>query len=314
MIALLAAVGYIAVALWADWRSILDSAVRLGASGLLLALCLSLVNYGLRFVRWQLFLRALGHPQSPADSLIVYISGFALTTTPGKAGELLRSVLLLRRGIPFARSAAAFISERISDVVAIVLIALPAIAIDERMRSVLIFGALAICAAFVMLSNDALLSTLRARTKTRTTRPYRFVTHIIDMLEEARACHTPAILLAGLALAIAAWAAEGVAFWFVLERMGAEITPPHALFIYAAAMLAGALTFVPGGLGGTEAVMMALLLASGVAGPVGAAATLAIRLTTLWFAVMLGAAALTVEQKLTPSAQTANRLDQGGPV
>jgi uncharacterized protein (TIRG00374 family) len=54
-------------------------------------------------------------------------------------------------------------------------------------------------------------------------------------------------------------------------------------------MLAGAISFMPGGLGGAEAVMVALLMWKGMAGADAVAATVLIRLATLWFAVAIGA-------------------------
>lgn len=53
-------------------------------------------------------------------------------------------------------------------------------------------------------------------------------------------------------------------------------------------MLAAALSLLPGGLGGTEAVMVTLLVWKGQSLADAAAATLVIRLATLWFAVGLG--------------------------
>jgi uncharacterized protein (TIRG00374 family) len=46
---------------------------------------------------------------------------------------------------------------------------------------------------------------------------------------------------------------------------------------------------MPGGLGGTEAVMVGLLVWKGMPGADAVAATVLIRLATLWFAVGLGA-------------------------
>ncbi len=53
-------------------------------------------------------------------------------------------------------------------------------------------------------------------------------------------------------------------------------------------MLAGAVSFLPGGLGGAEAAMLTLLIYGGLELPEAAAVTLVIRITTLWFAVLLG--------------------------
>ena len=59
-------------------------------------------------------------------------------------------------------------------------------------------------------------------------------------------------------------------------------------------MLAGALSFLPGGLGGTEVVMGGLLIAFGADGATAVAITLLCRLATLWFAVALGGLAVAV--------------------
>jgi len=62
--------------------------------------------------------------------------------------------------------------------------------------------------------------------------------------------------------------------------------------IYSVSVLAGALSFIPGGLGSTEAVMVLLLTLVGVNTPAAIAATLICRLATLWFAVIIGGAVL----------------------
>ena len=61
-----------------------------------------------------------------------------------------------------------------------------------------------------------------------------------------------------------------------------------AVSIYGIAVLVGALSFLPGGLGSTELVMGLLLVSLGVDKPVAVAATLICRIATLWFAVFIG--------------------------
>jgi uncharacterized protein (TIRG00374 family) len=116
------------------------------------------------------------------------------------------------------------------------------------------------------------------------------------MLNEARSCHEPRLLVAATTLSGVAWAAEAIAFHWMLGWLGVEVPMAFAVFVYAVAMLAGALSFLPGGLGGTEAVMVGLLLWKGVSLPEAVAATVLIRLTTLWFAVVLGVIALTLSR------------------
>jgi uncharacterized protein (TIRG00374 family) len=96
------------------------------------------------------------------------------------------------------------------------------------------------------------------------------------------------VFLSTLPLALAGWMAESLAFAWLLASLGADVSVPLALFIFTFGMLAGALAMLPGGLGGTEAVMVALLVTSGVDLATAIAATAIIRISTLWFAVGLG--------------------------
>ena len=86
-----------------------------GFVGIAIALALSLVNYGLRFVRWQKYLALLGPSRLWPESLRIYIAGFGLTILPGKAGETIRSVFLNSMAVSYPESLAAYFSPSISS-------------------------------------------------------------------------------------------------------------------------------------------------------------------------------------------------------
>ena len=80
---------------------------------------------------------------------------------------------------------------------------------------------------------------------------------------------------------------------------GSALGLSAAVFIYALGTLAGALSFLPGGLVATEATLAVLLAAQGFPGvdpatadALAVASTLLIRLATLWFAVAVGGVGL----------------------
>ena len=74
----------------------------------------------------------------------------------------------------------------------------------------------------------------------------------------------------------------------LLMWMGADIGLAKAVAIFTFSTLAGGLTGAPGGLGGAEAAMIALLTLEGVPLEVSVPATAIIRVTTLWFAIAIG--------------------------
>ena len=287
----IAAIGYLAFALWSGWSNVASALGRAGWPAVVAALALSLANYGLRFVRWQLYVAAMDHPLRWWPSLQVYVAGFAMTTTPGKAGEALRSVFLKAWGVPYTRSLACILSERLSDLVAIVLLSLLGLASFPAARPVAGVGIALVIVLFAALSSARLLEAAGRRLRGSSRRAV-LARHVVTILREARRCLSPSLMLRGSLLGLLAWAAEGYAFHLVLSRMGVELPVAQAISIYAVALLAGAVSIVPGGLGSAEAVMLWLLHLSGVGASEAVAATVLIRLATLWFAVVLGAAAL----------------------
>ena len=93
-----------------------------------------------------------------------------------------------------------------------------------------------------------------------------------------------------------AWTAEAAALCYVLHLLGYDIGIITAAFVYGFSLVIGGITLLPGGLGGAELTMMQLLILNGVSAAVAVATTLVIRLTSLWFSVVLGMIALPKKQ------------------
>lgn len=90
----------------------------------LLALGLATANYGLRFLKWEYYLARLDiRGVGKLDSLLVFLSGFVLTVTPGKVGEVFKSAVLREtHGVPAARTAPIVIADRLTDVIGIIVL------------------------------------------------------------------------------------------------------------------------------------------------------------------------------------------------
>src|SRR5262249_42945745 len=109
------------------------------------------------------------------------------------------------------------------------------------------------------------------------------------------ALNRPAMLAWSAVVGGAAWMCECVGFWLVLRGFpGTDVPLGLATLIYAATTIAGALSFLPGGLGVTEGAMTLLLVKShrGVDNDTAVAAAILTRLATLWLAVALGVVAM----------------------
>ena len=294
IISVVLAVGvYAALAFWNDAAKFAAAVQRLGWSDGCALLALSLANYALRSVRWRFFLARLGHALPWRRCTVNYVTGFALTTTPGKAGEAIRSMLLKREfGVPVTDSLAAFFAERFSDVLALALLSALALAFLPHGTLVAAGVVAGVALALWVAASD--IRTARIAHLIARVLPHRYAAPLASLVGQAgRLTRGPSLAL-GFALSLAAWGAEGYALYLIASSMGAHAGVAAAIGIYSIALLGGALFFLPGGLGSTEAFMFVLLMQAGLDPVAAGAATVISRVTTLWFAVLLGWIAMLV--------------------
>lgn len=286
-------IGYFLFTIWGGWNEVVHGFERVGWLGIGLALLLSIFNFAVRFLRWDLFLIKLGHRVPFWPNLRIYLSGYALTTTPGKTGEAVRSVFLIDYGVPYRESFGAFLSERFSDVLAGIAVSILGLWAHPPIRPVLIGLILAMLVSLYLIQKD---NWMRAIEKKVNERWHGRFGHIIEFLIETilafRSCFKPWMLIQGTVLGMLAWMAQGVAFYYMLIALGSDVPLLTALFIYSFSLLIGGLTFLPGGLGGFEVTAVQLLRINDVPTSTAVAVTIVIRLTTIWFSVLVGLLAL----------------------
>ena len=270
-----------------------------------LALGLAMTNYAVRFVRWELYLRILGVRIPRFESLLLFLSAFLMAITPGKVGEVYKSVLLSERhGIPLARTGPIVIAERLTDLLALVLLASFG-AVTFRMGVAAIVGGIAMVAAVLAVVSSRAVSGLCLRIAARIPGIRRVVPKLEEALGSLQELVHPRQLVLPTVLGALAWFAECLAYFSVLRGFeGVQVGLEPATFIYSVSTIAGALAMMPGGLGVTELGMTGLvqLLGDGTVSPSAAsAATILVRLATLWFAVGIGGLAYAALRARSPN-------------
>lgn len=262
-----------------------------------LVLGLTFLNYCLRWVKWQYYLRVLEiGPARPVDSVLVFFSGLGMTMTPGKAGEWLKSVLLKELyGTPVSRSAPIVVAERLSDGLAMLLLASAgAVAFQrgvELLGLVLAAGAAAVAVAQsrgITLRGLAMMEGMPL--------VGRYLPRLRAFYESIHLLLRWRPLGVSVGLGFVSWFGECAAFYLVLQGLGVQPSPLlllQATFILAFSTLVGSASMLPGGLGAAEGSIAVLLVSTvALSSDMAVAATLLIRLCTLWFGVSVGLVAL----------------------
>jgi uncharacterized protein (TIRG00374 family) len=223
----------------------------------------------------------LGLKVPPLRNVLYYLAGYALTSTPGKAGEAVRLWFLRAgHGVPYARSMALMLADRSVDMWAVLILVLACFA-DFSQH---LWQGIALAAIVILVSVPIVL-------------PRLFIPLLGVGLELApkrrrlwakarRALHSMAELshwrTYGLTLvpSVAGWAAEGLALYLLLRFFGADVSALNAVFVFSFSMIVGASSMLPGGLGSTEVTAVVLLKALGVDFDAAVASTALVRVTT----------------------------------
>ena len=267
-----------------------------------LALLASTGNYLLRFAKWELALGWLKvRDEAPGltrgRSLVIYLAGLSMSVTPGKVGEVLRSVLLKASdGVAFTRTAPVVVADRLTDLIALVLLSLVGIAHFRQVLPVVLVTVVLIVVAIIVLGSPRLLHGV-LRFAERLPLVGRFAGRAEPLIESTAALlHIRGLVLLSV-LSVLGWGLECLGFWLIVDAFaGVDPTLTVCTFLWAAGTLVGALSFLPGGLGATEGslVFATAKLVGGVTQPIALAAALLGRIATLWFGEVVGGVALAI--------------------
>jgi uncharacterized membrane protein YbhN (UPF0104 family) len=281
LVAALVAVVALGLGLYADFGRLGDELASFRWELFPLALALTALNYLLRFWRWQRYLARLEIEVPTGRSFAIFVAGLSGTITPAKLGEVLKCALLKRSfGVPVRRSVPIVLAERVTDASGVVVLAVAAGAGANRWP--LLALALAGVAAIVLVVRSPLLE--------------RF-SRLGEAPEAARALLETRLLLGMTVLSAVSWFFECLAAYVCVRGLRLDLSLVDTVVVFSLGSLAGALSFLPGGLGVAEGSMTGLIRVLGDVSRAGAvAATVLIRAATLWFAVALGLVGLAVEE------------------
>ncbi|GIV65124.1 MAG: TIGR00374 family protein [Bellilinea sp.] len=258
-----------------------------------LALLFTLFNYTLRFLKWQYYLHQVGVREfNWRRSLQIFVAGFPLAVTPGKVGEIFKGIWLEQQtGLPVARGVSLIVAERVSDGLAVLMLSVLGVIAHPQYWPAfgVIFGVLL---AGIIISQIRPLALGILAFAERLPLIGKAVPALREFYEGSFVLFRPQAALMGVGLGTISWFGEGIGFYFILTGLGMPAnldTFSNAVFILAFSTVVGAVSALPGGLGASEASIAGMLVLVGGAAPaIASAATVIIRLATLWFGVALG--------------------------
>ncbi len=285
---------YAAIGIYVDASALLSELTRLDPLVFIGALGLSCINYGFRWAKWEYFLRVLDVRIPAGRSVAVFLSGLSMSITPGKLGEVLKSVLLRESDdLPVAKTAPIVVAERLTDLLGLLVIAGVGVSTFSYGEIPLVVTLVGVLAILILVQSPRLVAAMLDIVE-----KLPVVGKLRPKLDEAYASTRELMgarsILPTTLMSVFSWSFEAFAFWWILDSMGSEASVLLVFFIFAVGTIIGAISFLPGGLGVTEGTMIGALIVLGACTDEAqaTAATYVIRFATLWFGCILGFVAL----------------------
>ena len=251
----------------------------------------------LQGIRWHFLLRAAGAGLRAADSVLLNMAGQIITAIL-PLGDLTRAIFATEAaGLQVGASAATVTVQELTFILFLVLLATPgmvALHVGTGIVSAVIFGVIMI---FAILTVPPLFRLVREATA-RLRLPHGLLEQVDELQQETvgllRRSDTLGFSLLDLARALVG----ATTLWLILQVLEpGAVGWFKAAFVVAVAYVGGALSFLPGGTGASDASVVGLLVLLGLDPGTAAAAALLQRAVFTGLAVSLGLSAYLVERR-----------------
>ncbi len=288
VVALVALMGYTAVAFWVGMPQVIEAVGKIDAWAYVFLLGLTLTNHVIRFLRSRWLLSCLNHDLPVLRYMAYYLFGIAFLATPARVGETIRTFFLRKDGVPYTDSLSILLLERVYDVLAMACLSLLAVAYVD---TIAVIATVLLILSFLLLSTrmDKMLNLL-VHVGTRLASSWgRWGFQKIGGLQPTMSIllESPRPMLS-LGSGLLGFAVQSAGFYFIVSGLGVDAPFWASIGIYALSVTVGSFSMMPGGLGTTEATMALLLTLIGVTAADTVTVIVISRLTTLWFSVAFG--------------------------
>lgn len=292
----LAGLLYLGFTIYAEFDQLILAFKKFNWLFIPLILLLTLFNYFARFLKWQYYLSLLDVKIKLSDSFLIFFSGFVMSITPGKMGELLKSYLVKEvTNTPVSKTAPIILLERLTDFVSLIIIAIAGAYFFGFGKEISVSVGIVFLLIIIILGNRRLAIPI-----IKFLERFKFLHKYIESFHNAYDSSykmlrfKPLILM--LLLSTVAWFFECLGYHIILSNFGVELGLFWASFSYAFATIVGAITMLPGGLGATEGSLTFIVMQEGFSKEIAVASTFIVRVVTLWFAVLIGVISVTFYQ------------------
>lgn len=219
-----------------------------------------------------------------------------MTVTPGKMGEGLKAYLVKKEtGNRFSETVPLLIFERLTDGIAMIILALGGVYFFRQSLLFFVFSTLIVIGFILFIYAKEAVVNLIKKFEARFFH-IKILDFAVSFFDNSQKLLTGKNLITAVFLGMIAWSFEGVSLYLLINQFVSQTATPnplsqlfYSLFIFFFSSIAGFLVLIPGGVGVAEgSISSFLVLFFKLTVSQAVFVTLVFRFVTLWFGVSLG--------------------------
>ena len=280
---------YIVFLIVSDFNVIREKIFEFKTDYLPIILLIAPLSWIIVFFRWHLLLKNSNIIIPKKENFKIYMAGFAMSVTPGKVGELIKSQFLKSKyGVSRKNTLPIIISEYFYHMVGVLAVSILGVYYFEFSLYVIILTSALIITTLTIISSETFFKKfLNLISKRNFLKKY--VSPISDSHIILKKSTRGKIFIISSGLSIAFWLTEVLIVYFVFlsfNILNFEFFKIAA--IYTTSLILGMLSFLPMGVGVVEGSLAGFLNYEGIDISIALTLVILIRIFTRWYGVIVG--------------------------
>ena len=280
---------YIGFLIFSDLSVISDKILDMKIEFLPYIIVLAPLSWIVLFLRWHLLLKNSDIIIPKKENFKIYMTGFAMSATPGKIGELIKSHMLHSKyDIPKKNTIPIIISEQFYNIIGILIISILGLFyFDFSIYALALTGTLYIIMYFLFSSEKSFQKFMNFVSQRKILKKY--VPSLSDSYLILKRSTTTKISIISSLLSVVFWFIESVIAYLVL--LSFDISSLEFLQLaatYTTSIIIGVVSFLPMGIGVVEGSLAGFFSYQGIELSLALTLVIFIRIFTRWYGVIVG--------------------------
>jgi uncharacterized protein (TIRG00374 family) len=280
---------YIVFILYSDASEISEHFLHVKVEFVFLVFLIGIVSHVIKSIRQKEFLSSLDEKISFKQNLVIYLAGMSMISTPGGVGMFIKSHYLKRQfQINNNKSFAVIFLERYHDLLAatsIIVFSL-VLAFSWISATLVIISCLLLVGVYLAITNLGVFSFIHKKLSM-----IKFLEKKLSGIgptESLFILTRPKAMTKGWFTSMVGWSLDSLAVYIGFLAFNVDLGYLLTSQIYFTSLGYGVLSLMPGGIGVTEGIADYLLVKQGLHLSIASSLVVFARLTTMWFATIIG--------------------------